>query len=153
MDYWVFVINNLSILEWRSEDRRSRLTTSTIITTFLSKLYTLIDYIPWPLKKSWMIYACSGKVEEVVEEVEEVAEVVEKVATAAENVIGAVADKLPANTILKEAAEAVEHATAQLAEDAHNVTIFIHKVYSLYYYSLYSLYIVYIIRIIISKTI
>nr|GMD08829.1 uncharacterized protein LOC109164889 [Ipomoea batatas] len=39
----------------------------------------------------------------------------------------AVADKLPANTILKEAVEAVEHATAQVAEDARNVTVFIHK--------------------------
>ncbi|XP_019168988.1 PREDICTED: uncharacterized protein LOC109164889 [Ipomoea nil] len=68
-----------------------------------------------------------GKVEEVVEEVEEIAEVVEKVATAAENVIGAVADKLPTNTILKEAVEAVEHASAQVAEDARNVTVFIHK--------------------------
>nr|GMD02813.1 uncharacterized protein LOC109164889 [Ipomoea batatas] len=73
------------------------------------------------------ILKIEGKVEEVVEEVEEVAEVVEKVATAAENVIEAVADKLPANTILKEAVEAVEHATAQVAEDAHNVTVFIHK--------------------------
>nr|GMD04790.1 uncharacterized protein LOC109164889 [Ipomoea batatas] len=73
------------------------------------------------------ILKIEGKVEEVVEEVEEVAEVVEKVATAAENVIEAVADKLPANTILKEAVEAVEHATAQVAEDARNVTVFIHK--------------------------
>ncbi|XP_031131548.1 uncharacterized protein LOC116032939 [Ipomoea triloba] len=73
------------------------------------------------------ILRIEGKVEEVVEEVEEVAEMVEKVATAAENVIEAVADKLPANTILKEAVEAVEHATAQVAEDARNVTVFIHK--------------------------
>ncbi|VFQ81832.1 unnamed protein product [Cuscuta campestris] len=69
-----------------------------------------------------------GKVEGVAEEVEEVAEVVETVATTVENVIGRVADKIPANTPLKEAVEAVEHASAHLAQDAHYITTFIHQV-------------------------
>ncbi|VFQ68436.1 unnamed protein product [Cuscuta campestris] len=42
--------------------------------------------------------------------------------------MGGVADKIPANAPLKEAAEAVEHASAHLAQDAHYITTFIHQV-------------------------
>ncbi|CAH9081800.1 unnamed protein product [Cuscuta epithymum] len=74
------------------------------------------------------IQKIEGEVEEVVQEVEEVAEVVEKVATTVEYVMGVVADKIPANSNLKEVVEVVEHASAEVAEDAHSVTAFIHKV-------------------------
>ncbi|CAH9081962.1 unnamed protein product [Cuscuta europaea] len=74
------------------------------------------------------IQKIEGEVEGVVQDVEEVAEVVEKVATTVEYVTGVVADKIPANSNLKEAVEVVEHASAKVAEDAHSITTFIHKV-------------------------
>ncbi|XP_028055546.1 uncharacterized protein LOC114259703 [Camellia sinensis] len=68
-----------------------------------------------------------GEVEAVVEEVEIVAKVVEKVATMAEKVSADVAEKLPDNGILKEAALFVENVSTATAKDAELTENFIHK--------------------------
>ncbi|KAF5444200.1 hypothetical protein F2P56_036694 [Juglans regia] len=69
-----------------------------------------------------------GETEMVVEEVESVAEIVEKVATVAEKISAEVADKLPENGKLKEAALFVERVSKEAAHDAHLTKDFIHKV-------------------------
>ncbi|XP_009770098.1 uncharacterized protein [Nicotiana sylvestris] len=69
-----------------------------------------------------------GEVEKVVEEVEEVAEVVAAVATKTENVMAGIAEKLPENSLLKEAAVAVENASAVAAKEAQFTSNLIHKV-------------------------
>lgn len=68
----------------------------------------------------------------MVEEVEVVAEVVEKVATTADNALSQVANQLPDNSTLKEAAQAMEHASGVVAHDAQLIENIIHKVYKLY---------------------
>ncbi|GFY90085.1 hypothetical protein Acr_07g0002820 [Actinidia rufa] len=72
--------------------------------------------LPFPSQKWKNFLTFEGKVEEVVEEVENVAEVVEKVATTAENVSAKVADKLPDNGKLKEAALLVEELENELSD-------------------------------------
>ncbi|XP_057495428.1 uncharacterized protein LOC130780461 [Actinidia eriantha] len=84
--------------------------------------------LPFPSQKWKNFLTFEGKVEEVVEEVENVAEVVEKVAATAENVSAKVADKLPDNGKLKEAALLVEHVSSVIAKDAELTIDFIHKV-------------------------
>ncbi|XP_009621475.1 uncharacterized protein [Nicotiana tomentosiformis] len=69
-----------------------------------------------------------GEVEKVAKEVEEVAEVVAAVASKTENVMAGVAEKLPENSLLKEAAVAVENASAAAAKDAQFTSNLIHKV-------------------------
>ncbi|XAR49482.1 hypothetical protein NMG60_11032704 [Bertholletia excelsa] len=69
-----------------------------------------------------------AKVEQVMEEVETVVDVVEKVATTAEKVSVEVADKLPVDGKLKEAALFVEHLSEETAKDAELTKDFIHKV-------------------------
>lgn len=64
----------------------------------------------------------------VVDEVEIAAEVVEKVAVKVEKVSSEVADKLPENGKLKEAALVVEHLSEAAAKDAQITLDFIHKV-------------------------
>lgn len=64
----------------------------------------------------------------MVEEVEGIAKVVEKVAIAAEKLSAEVADKLPENGKLKEAALFVEHVSQEAAHDAEIAEHFIHKV-------------------------
>jgi hypothetical protein len=64
----------------------------------------------------------------VVGEVEQVAEVVENVATVVEKVSAEVADHLPDNSMIKEAALAVEHISNVTAADAQLAASFIHKV-------------------------
>ncbi|XP_030459329.1 uncharacterized protein LOC115679767 isoform X2 [Syzygium oleosum] len=80
----------------------------------------------WKLK--WdQLQQIEGKAEEVIEDAEIVAEVVEKVATAAEKVSAQVADELPDDSKLKEAALFVEHVSEVTAQDAHLTENFIHK--------------------------
>lgn len=57
------------------------------------------------------------------------AEVVEKVATVFEHISAQVADKLPDDSKLKDAALFVEHVSKVTAEDAHLTEDAIHKVY------------------------
>lgn len=64
----------------------------------------------------------------MAEEVEEAAEVVAMVANKTENVMAVVAVKLPENSLLKEAAVAIENASAVVAKDAQFTCNFIHKV-------------------------
>ncbi|KAG6652042.1 hypothetical protein CIPAW_06G156100, partial [Carya illinoinensis] len=83
-------------------------------------------------KQDWRkLLRIGGETEMVVEEVESVAEVVEKVATVAEKISAEVADKLPENGKLKEAALFVELVSKEAAHDAHLTKDFIHKVDSL----------------------
>ncbi|KAF8044183.1 hypothetical protein BT93_A2229 [Corymbia citriodora subsp. variegata] len=90
-----------------------------------SVLSLLIPY--WKLK--WdKLQQIEGKAEEVIEDAEIVAEVVEKVATMAEKVSAQVADKLPDDSKLKEAALFVEHVSEVAAHDAHLTEDFIHEV-------------------------
>lgn len=72
----------------------------------------------------------------MVEEVEETVEVVAAVATKTENVMAGVAGKLPENSLLKEAAVAVENASAVVAKDALITSNFIHKVCQLNCFSI-----------------
>lgn len=66
-------------------------------------------------------------------EVEAVAEVVEKVATAADKALEEVANQLPDNSKLKEAAQVLEHISGVAAQDAQIVENIINKVgYILY---------------------
>lgn len=65
----------------------------------------------------------------MIEDAEIVAEVVEKVATVAEKVSAQVADELPDDSKLKEAALFVEHVSGVTAQDAHLTENFIHKVF------------------------
>ncbi|KAK6805479.1 hypothetical protein RDI58_003264 [Solanum bulbocastanum] len=69
-----------------------------------------------------------GKAEKVAEEVEEAAEVVALVANKTENIMAMVAVKLPENSLLKEAAVAIENASDVVAKDAQFTCNFIHKV-------------------------
>ncbi|KAK6945782.1 hypothetical protein RJ641_013326 [Dillenia turbinata] len=66
--------------------------------------------------------------QKVVEETEDVAKVVEKVATAAEEVSEDVAEMLPDNSKLKQAALFVEHISKVAASDAQFTENVIHKV-------------------------
>lgn len=92
----------------------------------------LIIIVILPLKRYWWLaiefIECSDKVEEVVEEVEIAAEMVEKVAITIEKVSAEVADKLPDNSKLKEAALVVQHISSVSATDAQLAEDFIHKV-------------------------
>ncbi|KAI3439261.1 uncharacterized protein J3R85_004988 [Psidium guajava] len=81
----------------------------------------------WKLK--WdKLQQIEGEAEEVIEDAEILAEVVEKVATVAEKVSAQVADKLPEDSKLKEAALFVEHVSETAAHDAHLTENFIHEV-------------------------
>lgn len=59
---------------------------------------------------------------------EEAAEVAALVASKTENVMAVIAVKLPENSLLKEAAVAIENASAVVAKDAQFTCNFIHKV-------------------------
>lgn len=75
----------------------------------------------------------SDTVEEVVETVENVAEIVEDVAEAVEHISSDVADSLPENGALKNAALWVENASKEVAEDVKQALDLIHKVLTLFY--------------------
>ncbi|XP_059311266.1 uncharacterized protein LOC132062790 [Lycium ferocissimum] len=80
-------------------------------------------------KEKWDSFRrIEGEVEKVAEEVEEAADIVAALATKTENVMEGVAGTLPENSILKEAAIAVENASAVVAKDAQLTSNFIHKV-------------------------
>ncbi|KAK4340045.1 hypothetical protein RND71_041507 [Anisodus tanguticus] len=85
-------------------------------------------FLPFWKEKWDSFQRIKGEVEKVAEEVEGVAEVVAVVATKTENVMEGVAGKLPENSVLKEAAVAVENASAVVAKDAQLASNFIHKV-------------------------
>ncbi|CAN4111944.1 unnamed protein product [Withania somnifera] len=68
------------------------------------------------------------EVEKVAEEVEAAADVVALVGSKTENVMAGITVQLPENSLLKEAAVAVEHAAAVVAKDAQFTSNFIHKV-------------------------
>lgn len=67
-------------------------------------------------------------------EVEVVAEVVEKVATTADKALEEVANQLPDNSKLKEAAQVLEHISSAAAQDAQTVENIINKVVIIYVY-------------------
>ncbi|KAI4318464.1 hypothetical protein MLD38_032165 [Melastoma candidum] len=69
-----------------------------------------------------------GKAEEIMEEIETVAEVVEKVANVAEQVSEKVADSIPDDNKLKEAALIVERLSKAAEEEAQITQDIIHKV-------------------------
>lgn len=69
-----------------------------------------------------------GKAEVVMHEIEQAAEVVEKVATVVEKVSEEVADNLPNDSKLKEAASIVEHISKEAAKDALIAQEIIHKI-------------------------
>ncbi|XP_055814834.1 uncharacterized protein LOC129884570 [Solanum dulcamara] len=80
-------------------------------------------------KENWDSFRkIEGEVEKVAEEVEEAVEVVALVASKTENVMAGVAVKLPENSLLKEAAIAIENASDVVAKDAQLTSNFIHKV-------------------------
>ncbi|KAM3377507.1 hypothetical protein P3S68_009920 [Capsicum galapagoense] len=85
-------------------------------------------FLPFWKEKWDSVRRIEGEVEKVVEEVEETVEVIAAVATKTENVMAGVAGKLPENSLLKEAAVAVENASAVVAKDALITSNFIHKV-------------------------
>ncbi|OIV94560.1 hypothetical protein TanjilG_25622 [Lupinus angustifolius] len=92
---------------------------------FGSLLSLLIPF--W--KHNWEnLRRIEGEAVIVVEEVETVANVVEKVATVAERVSENIAEKLPGDGKLKEAALVVEHASKQVLHGAQLTEEFIHKV-------------------------
>ncbi|CAL0331467.1 unnamed protein product [Lupinus luteus] len=74
------------------------------------------------------LISLTGEAVVVVEEVETVANIVEKVATVAERVSENIAEKLPEDGKLKEAALVVEHASKQVIHGAQLTEEFIHKV-------------------------
>ncbi|CAN4107936.1 unnamed protein product [Withania somnifera] len=88
----------------------------------------LAIFLPFWKQKWDSFRRIEGEVEKVAEEVEEAAEVVASVASKTENVMAGFAGKLPENSLLKEAAVAVEHASAVVAKDAQFTSNFIHKV-------------------------
>lgn len=81
----------------------------------------------WKLKGGFL-RKIGNTVEEVVETVEDVAEIVEDVAEAVEHISSDVADSLPENGALKNAALWVEKASKEVAEDAKQALNLIHKV-------------------------
>ncbi|XP_072978702.1 uncharacterized protein [Typha angustifolia] len=77
----------------------------------------------------WMaLLQIESEVEMVAGAVENTAEVVEKVATMTEKLSSDVADRLPEDTKLKEAAVFVERASKEVAEEAQLAQDIIHKV-------------------------
>lgn len=70
-----------------------------------------------------------GEVEMVKDTVEAVAEVVEEAATVAEKVSSEVAEQLPEGGRLRTAAVVVEHASKEVAQEAHLAQDIIHKVH------------------------
>lgn len=70
----------------------------------------------------------SGEAEMVEEDVEKVADVIEEVADMAEKVAEDIAENLPQDSKLKEAALVVEDVSKEAAHDAHLTQEFIHKV-------------------------
>ncbi|XP_022858459.1 uncharacterized protein LOC111379334 [Olea europaea var. sylvestris] len=80
-------------------------------------------------KTNWNgFWSLEGKAEKVVEEVEDVAEVIEKVATTADKTLATVADWLPDESKLKEAALMAENVSSITAKDALCAQNLIHKV-------------------------
>ncbi|KAI3445764.1 hypothetical protein Pfo_002429 [Paulownia fortunei] len=80
-------------------------------------------------KNKWdNLLTLEGKAEKVVEEVEVVAEVVEKVATTADKALAEMANQLPDNSELKEAAQVMEHVSSIAAQDAQLIENVIQKV-------------------------
>lgn len=69
-----------------------------------------------------------------MKEVEQAAEVVEKVATVVEKVSEEMANKLPDDNKIKEAALVIEHISQEAAKDAHIAEQIIHKVTNLFFY-------------------
>ncbi|XP_010916703.1 uncharacterized protein [Elaeis guineensis] len=77
----------------------------------------------------WMTLSrIEGEVEMVADMVENAAEMVEKVATVTEKVSSQVADRLPEDGKLKNAALLVEHVAQETAEEAYLAKDIIHKV-------------------------
>ena len=68
-----------------------------------------------------------------------VAEVVEKVATTADKALEEVANQLPDNSKLKEAAQALEHVSSVAAQDAQQIENIINKVVIFLYFILFLL--------------
>ncbi|XP_037443108.1 uncharacterized protein LOC119311563 [Triticum dicoccoides] len=83
---------------------------------------------PFLHSKSASILRIGNEVEMVKDAAETAAEVVEEVATAAERVSSEVAGHLPEDGRLRRAAVAVEHASKEVAEEAHLARDIIHKV-------------------------
>ncbi|XP_008804792.2 uncharacterized protein LOC103717974 isoform X2 [Phoenix dactylifera] len=92
----------------------------------LGSLLALI--LPFWQNKWMTLLRLEGEVEMVADVVENAAEIVEKVATVTEKVSSEVADRLPYDGKLKNAALQVEHAAKEAAEEAHLAKDIIHKV-------------------------
>ncbi|XP_042063521.1 uncharacterized protein LOC121807373 [Salvia splendens] len=90
--------------------------------------YVVTFLLPFWKTKWDNLLMLEGKVARVVEEVEVAAEVVEKVATTADKVLEEVANQLPDNSKLKEAAQALEHVSSVAAQDAQQIENIINKV-------------------------
>ncbi|KAL1564630.1 hypothetical protein AAHA92_06946 [Salvia divinorum] len=90
--------------------------------------YVITFLLPFWKTKWDNLLMLEGKVARVVEEVEVVAEVVEKVATTADKALEEVANQLPDNSKLKEAAQALEHVSSVAAQDAQLIENMINKV-------------------------
>ncbi|KAK7250536.1 hypothetical protein RIF29_33039 [Crotalaria pallida] len=105
-----------------------------------SAIFTFPSWLRWVLgsilslllpfwKHNWeKLQRIEGEAEVVIEEVEKVAHVVEKVATVVEKLSEDIAEKLPEDGKLKEAALVVEHASKQIVHGAQLTEEFIHKV-------------------------
>ncbi|KAL8097449.1 hypothetical protein AgCh_030542 [Apium graveolens] len=92
---------------------------------FVGSIFSLL--LPF-LKQKWdNILLLEGKLEKAAEEVEYAAEVVQKVAITTEKVSAEVANNLPGNGKLKEAALIVEHLASVAASDAQLAENIIHK--------------------------
>ncbi|KAJ8768894.1 hypothetical protein K2173_023889 [Erythroxylum novogranatense] len=84
--------------------------------------------LPFWSQKWQQLKRIEGEAEAVVDGVEKVAEVVERVATVAERVSEEVAEKLPEDGKLKEAALVLERVSKATVHDAQVAEEFIHKV-------------------------
>ncbi|XP_042490673.1 uncharacterized protein LOC122070556 [Macadamia integrifolia] len=92
----------------------------------LGSVLTII--LPFWKQKWEKLKAIEGAMEVAVEEVEEVAEAVEKVADMAEKVSEEVANSIPEDGPLKEAALLAERVTKEVAKEAHLTEEIIHTV-------------------------
>ncbi|XP_042061580.1 uncharacterized protein LOC121805695 isoform X1 [Salvia splendens] len=90
--------------------------------------YVVTFLLPFWKTKWDNLLMLEGKVARVVEEVEVVAEVVEKEATTADKALEEVANQLPDNSKLKEAAQALDHVSRVAAQDAQQIKNIINKV-------------------------
>ncbi|CAA2956795.1 Hypothetical predicted protein [Olea europaea subsp. europaea] len=91
--------------------------------------FTVTVVLPFFSRKWGSLLKLKNEVETTVETIEHVADAVEKVAEEVEKVAEDIADDLPKGGKLRNMVDFVEHMAEEIAKDAHQVEVFIDKVY------------------------